>query len=90
MSKQNDLQVTNLTKIFVVLSAEYIIFNDNAFFISGIMHVTCIKSQNLIVKWFPNISRLKLNSGWSDFSSEIMRDDLVNCAILTIVVSLCT
>ena len=34
--------MTDFTIIFVVLSVEYIIFDDYTLFVSGIMHVTCV------------------------------------------------
>ena len=37
----------------------------------------------------PNISRLKLSSVGSESCSMSVRDDFVNCAMFTIVVSLC-
>ena len=34
--------MTNFAKIVIVLSTEYVIFDDITLFVSGIMHVMCI------------------------------------------------
>ena len=81
--------MSNFTKILKVLSAVCIIFDDNTFHVSRLVHVLCIYVRICLSSGRPNISRLTISNVGSVACSTSMRIGSTNCAMFTVVVYLC-
>ena len=68
--------------------SEFIIFDDNTLFVSGVMHVAFIVFKKCSSNGRPTISHLKFTTVEFESCATSIRDGLYSCAMLTIVMSL--